>query len=47
MNGMQPRELEKLDPKKELEKAKIQMHNLLLSKQLLEVQIKKLEELSR
>lgn len=49
MNGQPPPqpELEKIDVKKELEKARINLHNAKFSVQVQEAVIKKLEELSR
>lgn len=47
MNGQGQPEIQKFDPKIELERTRIQLHNLKMHEKLLEVQIKKLEELSR
>lgn len=47
-NGqMEPPKAVKFDAKEELEQSKIRLHNARISIQILEVQIKKLEELSR
>ena len=46
MNGQRP-EPEMLEPKKELEKARIQLHNAEFSIQVLKAQVKKLEEMAR
>lgn len=47
-NGQgQPREIEKTDPLKELDRARISLHNLRFQVQITEALIKKLEELSR
>ena len=47
-NGQMPgQDPEKTDPKKELEKQRINLHNMKFQVQMLEAIIKKLEELSR
>ena len=49
MNGQSPEppELKKIDAKKELDKAKIHLHNAKFQVQMLEADVKKLQELAR